>query len=561
MSHVEVITPAGVESFEVETGQPQGLLFGRQPDTDWLRNGPLPELDLHVRELTSTAPGISANHVVICRNANETFVMDLGSRNGTWLRLRPFERTAVHGDSDVELRLSLPTGAPPPAPADATWTSAETFESGISSAVETWLRQHKIDARVFVSRDKEINPAEQTTRLPLSRHSQINVVPTGTMSPEWRETLAVLWRYVDAQRRAFDAEESTQQEGMVLASPAIRRAHRDVASAAARGLRLLLLGPTGAGKEGLARAYHSHSGRNGPFVALNCSQLNKDLLRAELFGAEEGAFTGSVRRIVGAVEQANGGTLFLDEVGELPPDVQPMLLRFLDRGEFVRLGSYGKERRSDVLIVGATNRDLRYEVAQGRFREDLWFRLSICVVEVPGLRSRFEDVQRFLQLQRLGTRSVWDVLESDAVEALRDHAWDGNFRELSNFVARLSLPEGPNLVNEAACRRALASGSLRPHDKGNPSRPPPRSVHDWNEQVTAATASASEAFLEDRGASPASWNDIKDFIENYFKPVLFAHLSGAAEAPPGEAKHTSRLGADRGTANRQLDRYFERFYR
>src|SRR5262249_22796063 len=153
------------------------------------------------------------------------------------------------------------------------------------------------------------------------------------------------------QNDLFVIERELRQEGIILASPVMRHVYRSVVEAARRGQRVLIMGPTGAGKEALARCYHKHSGRSGAFVARNCGMMSKDFLRAELFGAERGSFTGAVQRIIGAVERANAGTLFLDEIGELPADVQPMLLRFLDGGEYERLGQFGAVCHADVRIV------------------------------------------------------------------------------------------------------------------------------------------------------------------------------------------------------------------
>jgi DNA-binding NtrC family response regulator len=561
---VRVVAPKAVEFVDLGSAGPKGVLIGRAPTAEWLRGKP-PALDVEtIQGLRIASDNISANHAVMWREGDTTQLMDLGSRNGTWLRLSPFEPIGLSSFNDAEVRLALPNDAESSeGPADARWSGSEGFDEAVQAAIVAWLERRGIVARVFPSRDRGDNHDSHTpSQLPLSDEVLLNVVPAATVGGDWTDTLAVLWRYVDEQRRLFAAEEATRNEGLILASDGIRRAHRQVVDAAGRALRVLLVGATGTGKEGLARAYHRHSGRTGPFVALNCSELNKDLVRAELFGAEEGAFTGSVRRIVGAVEQANGGTLFLDEIGELPLDVQPMLLRFLDRGEYVRLGSYGKPRHTDARIICATNRDLREEIKRDRFRQDLWFRLSIQVVEIPALRERFEDIQQFLQSQAFGAGSLLAALSPPALEVLRAHPWEGNFRELANFAARIA-PTGSNIgIDAAQCRKALAAGSLT-------IAPPPRAsalptgggIQTWPEVSAQAGSLAAQAFHEDHGTDPGSWNDIKDYIENYLKPVLFARLSGAAHGDVVEARHALKLGADRGTASRQLERYFDRFTR
>jgi DNA-binding NtrC family response regulator len=340
--------------------------------------------------------------------------------------------------------------------------------------------------------------------------------------------------------------------------------HSRAIEAAARGQRLMILGPSGSGKELVARAYHRHTGRAGPFVAINCAELD-DRVRAELFGTEAGAYTDAVRR-AGAVEAASGGTLFLDEVGELPKDVQAMLLRFLDRGEFARTGDLAKLRKADVRIVCATNRDLREEVRQGRFRLDLWFRLASQVVEVPPLHQRREDLVAYLSRRKhTGAASTWAALSPRATEVVIGHRWDGkwggNFRELENFAARLPPASGPGTIDATSCRHAIESGAVAMPSKPPSDRSPDLGAASWATVAAAAASRAAESFAEDHGGGPPDWNAVKDYIENHLKPVLFAKLAGVGEASTLEEARSSasRLGADRATRTKQIERYFERF--
>jgi transcriptional regulator with PAS, ATPase and Fis domain len=301
-------------------------------------------------------------------------------------------------------------------------------------------------------------------------------------------------------------------------------------------------------------------------VAVNCSLFSKELLRSELFGAEPGSFTGASRRIIGAVERAQGGTLFLDEIGDLPSEIQPMLLRFLDRREYENLGQYGKVQRADVRVVAATNRDLRESTREGTFRSDLWYRLSVHVVDVLPLRQRWDDVVAYLKSATMGdgASSLYDALSPDAVAMLQAHAWEGNFRELANFRERLPKDAPPGSIHAATCRRALEVGSLRPL--------PANAVLATHATSAAAnwvelTARAIRAFVEDYGREPANWDDQKEWNEKYLKPLIFHELSGASPVRPLDAEALSTLAsrratsvrADRGTALKQLSRYFERF--
>jgi two-component system NtrC family response regulator len=214
-----------------------------------------------------------------------------------------------------------------------------------------------------------------------------------------------------------------------------------------------LLGESGTGKELLARALHDLSPRRGErFVAINCAAIPDSLLESELFGYEKGAFTGAGRQTIGKIETANHGTLMLDEIGDLPLGLQGKLLRFLQERVIERVGGRD-EIPIDVRIVCATHQDLRALIKEGRFREDLYYRLAEIVVEIPPLRARQGDaallahafVQRFAAEQR--RRSM--TLRSDAVAAIELHPWPGNVRELENCIKRAVIMAEDSLINAA----------------------------------------------------------------------------------------------------------------
>jgi two-component system, NtrC family, response regulator len=203
---------------------------------------------------------------------------------------------------------------------------------------------------------------------------------------------------------------------------------------------VLILGESGTGKEMVARALHHRSPQsNGPFVALNCNAIPENLLESELFGHEKGAFTGAVGLRKGHIESAAGGTLFLDEIGELPPSVQVKLLRFLQEKRFQRVGGR-QEIQSDARVIAATNVNLREAVANGSFREDLYFRLAVVVIKVPPLRERADDAGLLAGefLRRYGSEHGKPnmAFAPDAVRAINLYAWPGNVRELQNRVQR-----------------------------------------------------------------------------------------------------------------------------
>jgi two-component system, NtrC family, response regulator HydG len=203
---------------------------------------------------------------------------------------------------------------------------------------------------------------------------------------------------------------------------------------------VLLMGESGTGKELAARAVHEHSSRaRGAFVAVNCAALPESILEAELFGVERGAFTGAVARREGRFERAHGGTLFLDEVAEMTPSAQVKLLRVLQEGELERLGGT-QTVKVDVRLVAATNKDLSREVAEGRFREDLYYRLNVVEMRIPSLASRREDVPLLADhfLRRFAAKNSKPVrgFSPETLEILENYAWPGNVRELEHAVER-----------------------------------------------------------------------------------------------------------------------------
>jgi NtrC-family two-component system response regulator AlgB len=247
-------------------------------------------------------------------------------------------------------------------------------------------------------------------------------------------------------------------------SPKMRAAMDIIARAAASDASILLRGENGTGKGVLARAVHAQSRRaSRPFITVNCPTLSEELLASELFGHAKGSFTGAVRDQPGRVEAAEGGTLFLDEVGEISPGLQVKLLRFLQEKRFERVGE-NRTRRADVRVVAATNRDLEKDVKDGRFREDLLFRLNVIEVRVPPLRERPEDIpdlaRRFLEFfARAAGRSAPE-LAPEAEAALVGYTWPGNVRELRNVMERAVIlwparPVGPEALPERIAAHAI----------------------------------------------------------------------------------------------------------
>jgi formate hydrogenlyase transcriptional activator len=230
---------------------------------------------------------------------------------------------------------------------------------------------------------------------------------------------------------------------MVGQSQALKYVLFKVEQVAPTDTTVLILGETGTGKEQVAHAVHAASARKDrPLVKMSCAALPSSLIESELFGHERGAFTGAQARKVGRFELAHRGTLFLDEVGELPPALQSKMLRFLEAGEFERLGGT-QTLKVDVRIVAATNRDLRREVERGHFRADLWYRLNVYPITVPPLRRRKEDIPLLVDffVNKFGRRFGKSIrsVPPDTMRALEDYDWPGNIRELANVIERAAI--------------------------------------------------------------------------------------------------------------------------
>lgn len=251
-------------------------------------------------------------------------------------------------------------------------------------------------------------------------------------------------------------------------SPAIEQVLTQVDYVAPTDSSVLIQGESGTGKELIARAIHQRSRRhNKPLVRVNCGAIAANLVESELFGHEQGAFTGASKRRIGRFELADGGTLFLDEVGELPLDMQVKLLRVLQEGEFERLGS-SKTIKVDVRVIAATNRNVLEMVEQKRFRSDLYYRLNVFPVLVPALRQRMEDLPLLSRhiLSRLNLRlgKVFEDVSPKALRSMQNYYWPGNVRELQNVLERAAITAQPPMLEiEPLAQTApqLASFSVR----------------------------------------------------------------------------------------------------
>lgn len=288
---------------------------------------------------------------------------------------------------------------------------------------------------------------------------------------------------------------------MIGDGPSMRRVRRLVERAAPSDARVLITGEPGTGKELVARWIHGLSGRrDGSLVAVNCAAIPTELIESELFGHEQGSFTGAVKRQIGTFEQADGGTLFLDEVGDMSPNAQAKVLRALESGVIRRVGG-DRDVRVDVRVVCATNRDLEKDLDEGRFREDLFHRLSVIQIHVPPLRERPDDIPAlvgfFCSRLSSGRGGAGPRFETEAVNLLSRMPWRGNVRELRNAVERLLVLAEGDVVTATDVSSLV--GSRR---RGTASMD---SLIDTHAHLTEFRDAAERSFLE-RKLAQFDWN-------------------------------------------------------
>jgi len=283
---------------------------------------------------------------------------------------------------------------------------------------------------------------------------------------EMEELLDTVERAVAASRlmttRVEIGAAETANDAIVGNSRAMQGIYKEIGRVAPKPVNVLIRGETGTGKELIARAIYQHSARaQAPFIAINCAAIPETLLESELFGHERGAFTGADLRRIGRFEQAHGGTLFLDEIGDMTPATQVKLLRVLQTQTIHRLG--GRETIAvDVRVIAATHRDLESAIHDKQFREDLFYRLNVAVINLPPLRDRHEDIPelvRFFLRKYASDLGVTDpAIQPEAIELLQHHRWPGNVRELENFIRKLLLLSQDFTITPKHVRELLTQG-------------------------------------------------------------------------------------------------------
>ena len=411
------------------------------------------------------------------------------------------------------------------------WEDGAQFVlADLGSANGTWRNGDRISLPVPLRNGDDLRMGSVEMRFLAPR-----AVPEGHHGASVRETLdatSTLGHTVAESRPTLIARAPRMMEALELAHQASQSP-----------IPVMIEGETGTGKELLARAIHADGPRaEHPFVAINCASLPEGLLESELFGHRKGAFTGANQDRIGLLEAAHGGSVLLDEIGEMPASMQPKLLRFLQEDEVHRIGE-NEPRTVDVRVIGATHRHLADEVREGRFREDLYFRLTPIMIPLPPLRDRVEDVP--LLASRLLSRACRRherselALSAEALAALVAYRWPGNVRELENELLR-AVAVSPD-------KTVLEIGDLAPRIR-DPEGTPPESGLEPAAQGVALDRSSAEGREED-AASGSQDATLRGAVSRFERQ----HIEDVLEQNNGNVSATARaLGVSRGALHRKL---------
>lgn len=348
--------------------------------------------------------------------------------------------------------------------------------------------------------------------------------------------------------RASASEEAVEgdlpHDGLPLVgrSPAMQEVYRTIARVLSNDLSILVLGESGTGKELVAEAIHSlGQRRTKPFVPINMAAIPRELIEAELFGYEKGAFTGAHARTAGKFEQAQGGTLFLDEIGDMPMEAQTRLLRVLQSGEVTTVGG-SKSVRVNVRIIAATNKDLPKLIEENRFRQDLYYRLNVVPIALPALRERREDVTLLARhfLDRAAQEGLpRKSLSEDAAQLLMAYHWPGNVRELQNMMQRLAVLSRENMITADMLRNSLPLDAV-PADYAAPADMLAQAVREWaRRQLGLGLAQPNRNLHEDLLA--------------VVEPILFQETLASVDG--NQIRAAGLLGINRNTLRKKLTDY------
>ena len=331
------------------------------------------------------------------------------------------------------------------------------------------IKMPKMDGMEVLKRAKAEDIA--TTFIMISAHGSTEMAVDATKigafdflqkPPDLNRLLITLRNALDKDQLVRETKtlkkKISQKFEMVGKSKALAEVREVISKVAPADVRVLITGPNGSGKELVARSIHENSARSAmPFVEVNCAAIPSELIESELFGHEKGSFTSAIKQRLGKFEQADGGTLFMDEIGDMSLSAQAKVLRALQENKITRVGGE-KDISVNVRVIAATNKDLKKEIQENRFREDLYHRLSVIVVKVPALKDRLDDipdlVAKFLHDVADESKAKVKEINSKALQELTKHPWTGNIRELRNVVERLVIMSGQQ-ITEADVKKYL----------------------------------------------------------------------------------------------------------
>jgi len=350
------------------------------------------------------------------------------------------------------------------------------------------------------------------------------------------------------QAPSENAQRETDELPMIGRSPAMQEVYRTLARLMPTDLTVLITGESGTGKELIARALHDMGPRGGgPFSAVNMAAIPRELIEAELFGHEKGAFTGASERGLGRFEQASGGTLFLDEIGDMPFEAQTRLLRVLQEGEITRVGGRVPVK-VDVRIVAATHHDLRQLIAKGEFREDLFYRINVVPLRLPPLRDRVEDIPELAAHFLDG--AVKDGLPKKAMDAaaldvLADHHWPGNVRELENLVRRVAALYSESVIGAAIAKKEIAQSAATGPGAGGFA---PAGTD--QETLSGAVERHLKLFFDRHGSDLPSAGLYDRILQEVEKPLIELSLRATGG---NQIKAAELLGINRNTLRKKIN--------
>src|SRR6187401_1763867 len=360
-----------------------------------------------------------------------------------------------------------------------------------------------------------------------------------------KELIAIVGRALaEPKERVANHTDDSEFDSIPLVgrSPAMQEIYRVLARLMQTDLTVMISGESGTGKELVARALHDYGKRrSGPFVAINMAAIPRDLIESELFGHEKGAFTGATARSSGRFQQAEGGTLFLDEIGDMPMEAQTRLLRVLQEGEYTTIGGR-TPIKTDVRIIAATHRELKTQIQQGRFREDLFYRLNVVPLRIPPLRERLEDigdlVRHFLRQAAkagLGQKSI----ETAAIERIKRYHWPGNVRELENMVRRLAALHPEDTLTASIVEAELAEAVPPPSLESGKT---PRELSEMVERYLSGHFASYGRDLP----PPGLYDRVLQHVE---RPLLMAAL---AATRGNQIRAAALLGLNRNTLRKKI---------